>query len=121
MSPTPMQPITRPDILDSDKYVPVEQTEAARQAIALNAETLAQYAANMWALLAEVREHLYRAAAVEDSARVDAPLTPQDWLAWARMYARVTGAISGVTGDAGWGWSEAVLIARDQGVEINPD
>ncbi len=124
-----IQPIPMPEVLDADRHFYRDQKEFGNngETEADHIETLdkalhaaGEYGAHLWELLGRVRAYLYEVATSGGVGR-EPERAEQDWLAWARTYASVTSALAGPTGDNGLAWSEAVLIARDQHVELPAD
>lgn len=124
---TALQPIRRPDVLDADRHFYLDQKEFERtpeehdKTLDEALHRVSDYGTQLWDLLTHVRERLYLAATVAERERLLSPGASEDWIAWARLYAAVTSALAGPSGDNGLAWNEAVLIARAQGVEIPAD
>jgi hypothetical protein len=116
-----------PDILDSDPTARVHEREAeqdlheALERAQAGLRRTRDYGRTLWTQLDEARRYLLDEVAGGEDARHRAMLTDRSaWRAWVEVFARVSSALAGVTGDSGLGRSEATLVARAHGVEVGP-
>jgi|KBSSwiStaDraftv2_1062776.scaffolds.fasta_scaffold01702_12 hypothetical protein len=119
-----------PDVLEprlvdlNQRHVPGDDLVLEPPGLADRYKAACEYGQLLWAELAETRRYLRDAIAGgdrADSSALDAgPVIAesQAWQQWAERYEHICSALAGRSGDAGFGRSEATLIARSHGVEI---
>ncbi len=119
-----------PDVLDphyvdvNARRVPAEDLVLTPHAtIERRFQQACEYGQVLWRELAETRRYLRDQIAGNGDGEADASPAllgdDQSWREWAVRYADVCSALAGTSGDSGFGRSEATLIARSHGVELN--
>lgn len=118
----------RPDILETDLR-PDDDLDGVgddglRARLESNQQVLhrvCEYSRTLWGQLDEARHYLLDEVAGGEDGRARALLSDdKQWQAWAELFAQVSGALAGATGDSGFGRSEAILVARSHGVDVKP-
>jgi len=79
-----------------------------------------EYGRALWSRLDESRHYLMDAVAGGEGDATALLRQAHQWQAWAELFSAVSSTLAGRSGDAGFGRSEATLIARAHGVEITP-
>jgi hypothetical protein len=79
-----------------------------------------EYGRALWSRLDESRHYLMQDVAGGEGDATAMLHQTQQWQVWAELFAAVSSTLAGRSGDAGFGRSEATLIARAHGFEISP-
>ena len=120
-----------PDILDSDrctdsvqnaKPAEAQSAQEVREALERTQTQLRRtrdYGRTLWIELEEARRYLLDEVAGGEDGHHRAMLTDSGaWQAWVDLFAQLSSALAGAAGDGGFGRSEARLVARAHGVEL---
>lgn len=79
-----------------------------------------EYARALWSRLDESRHYLMDEVAGGEGDATAMLRQARQWQVWAELFSAVSSTLAGRSGDAGFGRSEATLIARAHGFEVNP-
>lgn len=80
-----------------------------------------EYGRALWSQLDQSRHYLMDAVAGGEGSDAASMLRQtREWQAWGELFAAVSSILAGRSGDAGFGRSEATLVARAHGFEIRP-
>jgi len=119
-----------PDVLDPN-FVDLNPRRVPASELLLTPDTTleerfrkaCEYGQALWYQLAQTRRYLRDHVAGSDGDDAVSPAllsSTEDWQRWAALYTDVCSVLAGTSGDSGFGHSEATLIARAHGVELNP-
>lgn len=115
-----------PDILAGhpnsrlNEAAPLPDVKAELERAQAMLTSVREYGRTLWSQLDDVRRYLLdEVAGSEDGAQPAMLADRAEWRAWVELFAGVSSALAGTTGDTGLGRSEATLVARAHGVELS--
>ena len=114
-----------PDILAGhsisrlNEAAPLPEVQAELERAQATLRSMREYGRTLWSQLDDVRRYLIEeVAGSEDGARHAMLADRAAWRTWVELFAGVSNALAGTTGDTGLGRSEATLVARAHGIEV---